>query len=131
MDVAKLIAIGCLHRALHFLETRSRRTSELHECTIWLDFADMAAANTLEVLIEGIRSEAMRGADRGRKARALKVLSEQRASEEEHVPRSRDFSLCEPCRRRDCLACDGGDCRCTCALVMDVRMRRVPREVPA
>ena len=37
----------------------------------------------------------------------------------------RDSGLCEGCLKGDCLLCDGGACRCTCALELDrKRVRR-------
>jgi len=34
--------------------------------------------------------------------------------------------LCDACRNNNCLACDGGDCRCVCSLELDEK-RKVSR----
>lgn len=39
--------------------------------------------------------------------------------------------LCEPCRGRNCLACDGGNCRCVCILELDVKRTHVRNETPS
>ncbi len=38
--------------------------------------------------------------------------------------RSQDEVLCEACREGNCNACDGGDCRCVCALELDWKIVR-------
>jgi hypothetical protein len=34
---------------------------------------------------------------------------------------NRGNNLCEACAAENCLACDGGECRCICSLEMDVK----------
>jgi hypothetical protein len=42
------------------------------------------------------------------------------------VQNAKDYEsgICLPCRHHEHLLCDGGDCRCMCALELDVPMIR-------